>query len=79
MADIMTAKELSRYLKFHEVTICKFASSGQIPARRMGRFWRFDKDKIDEWIRASQNDQKTDEKSQRKGVRKNPGKKKSKK
>jgi len=51
----MTTKELSRYLKLHEITICKHAASGDIPATRIGRVWRFDKDVIDDWIAEGQN------------------------
>ena len=54
MAEIMTTKELSRYLKLHEITICKYAATGVIPATRIGRVWRFDKDVIDDWIAEGQ-------------------------
>jgi excisionase family DNA binding protein len=37
-------------LKLHEITICKYAAEGLIPAVRIGRAWRFDKDEIDKWI-----------------------------
>ncbi|UCB51398.1 MAG: helix-turn-helix domain-containing protein [Deltaproteobacteria bacterium] len=50
LADIMTTRELAGYLKLHEITICKYAANGQIPAIRIGRVWRFDKEAIDEWI-----------------------------
>ncbi|MCF8142348.1 MAG: helix-turn-helix domain-containing protein [Deltaproteobacteria bacterium] len=50
MAQIMTTKEMSAYLKLHEITICKYAAEGVIPAIRIGRVWRFDKDEIDRWI-----------------------------
>jgi len=53
MAEIMTTKEMSAYLKLHEITICKYAAEGIIPARRIGRVWRFDKDEIDKWIRGT--------------------------
>ena len=52
MAHIMTTKELSRYLTLHEITICKYAAEGKIPAIRIGRVWRFDKDVIDGRISA---------------------------
>ena len=58
MAHLMTTKELARYLRFHEITICKYAAEGQIPAMRIGRVWRFDKDVIDAWIRTGQNETK---------------------
>ncbi len=37
MAKIMTTKEMSGYLKLHEITICKYAAQGKIPAIRIGR------------------------------------------
>ena len=50
MAQIMTTKELAKYLKLHEITVCKYASEGRIPSIRIGRVWRFDKEAIDKWI-----------------------------
>jgi len=50
LAKIMTTKEVSEYLKLHEITICKYAAQGKIPAIRIGWVWRFDKDVIDRWI-----------------------------
>jgi excisionase family DNA binding protein len=41
---------VSEYLKLHEITICKYAARGKIPAIRIGKVWRFDKDVIDRWI-----------------------------
>jgi excisionase family DNA binding protein len=54
MPEIMTTKEIARYLKLHEITICKHAANGNIPAIRIGKVWRFDKDIIDKWIRKGQ-------------------------
>ncbi len=50
MPQIMTTKEVAKYLKLHEITICKYAAEGKIPAIRIGRVWRFDKEAIDRWI-----------------------------
>ena len=50
MAKIMTTKEVSEYLKLHEITVCKYAAQGKIPAIRIGWVWRFDKEVIDRWI-----------------------------
>jgi len=50
MPQIMTTKEIAEYLKLHEITICKYAAEGRIPAIRIGRVWRFDKNAIDKWI-----------------------------
>ncbi len=66
MAHIMTTKELSRYLKLHEITICNYAAEGKIPAIRIGRVWRFDKDVIDDWISGNQRKPPVKEKSKTK-------------
>ena len=54
MPEIMTTKEVAEYLKLHEITICKYAAEGAIPAERIGRVWRFDKEIIDRWIAGGQ-------------------------
>lgn len=59
MTEIMTTKELAAYLRLHEITICKYASQGRIPAIRIGRVWRFDKDAIDRWIAGEQDNKKS--------------------
>lgn len=51
MAQIMTTKEVAKYLRLHEISILKYASEGKIPAVRIGSRWRFDKEAIDKWIR----------------------------
>ena len=50
----MTTKELAKYLRLHEITICKHAAEGKIPAVRVGKVWRFDKEAIDKWISKGQ-------------------------
>ena len=49
MLEIMTTRELAGYLRLHEITVCKYAAEGKIPAVRVGRVW-FDKEAIDKWI-----------------------------
>lgn len=50
LAQIMTTKEMANYLQLHQITICKLSKEGKIPAVRIGRVWRFDKEVIDQWI-----------------------------
>ena len=50
MAQIMTTKEVAKYLRLHEISILKYAAAGKIPAVRIGSSWRFDKEAIDRWI-----------------------------
>ena len=56
MPQIMTTREISKYLRLHEITICKYAAEGKIPAIRIGRLWRFDKETIDKWISEAMKD-----------------------
>jgi excisionase family DNA binding protein len=50
LAEIMTTRELAKYLKLHQITICRLSKEGKIPSIRIGRVWRFDKEVIDAWI-----------------------------
>ena len=50
MANIMTTKEIAKYLKLSPITITKYARLGTIPSIRIGGSWRFDKEVIDKWI-----------------------------
>jgi len=42
--------ELCIYLRIKPITLYKMASSGRIPAFKVGSLWRFRKATIDEWI-----------------------------
>ena len=50
MSDIMTAQELSAYLKITTTTIYKLAQQGEIPSFKIGSEWRFKKELIDRWL-----------------------------
>jgi len=58
MANIVTAKEVSQYLKLTESTIYKLASMGEIPGFKIGKSWRFDMDEILRRIKSMKNNQK---------------------
>jgi len=47
MSEIMTPKEVARYLKMSVLTVYKHAKQGTIPGFRIGNSWRFDKRRID--------------------------------
>jgi excisionase family DNA binding protein len=55
LAEIMTTKELAKYLRLHQITICKLSKEGRIPSIKIGRVWRFDREVIDRWIAKGQN------------------------
>jgi excisionase family DNA binding protein len=79
MAEIMTTQEIAKYLKLHEITICKLAAEGKIPAVRIGRVWRFDKNAVDEWIAKGQSTDQPVKKAKAKATSKTEKKKSVKK
>ncbi|MFW5782554.1 MAG: response regulator [Candidatus Muiribacteriaceae bacterium] len=50
-----TIKELATYLRISKDCAYKLAQQGKIPASKVGRKWRFEKDIIDKWIESQQN------------------------
>lgn len=50
-SDILTVEEVAEYLKLAKKTVYKMAVEGTIPAFRVGKFWRFKKTEIEEWIK----------------------------
>ena len=48
--EIMTAQELSTYLKITTTTIYKLAQQGEIPSFKVASEWRFKKELIDRWL-----------------------------
>ncbi len=50
MAELMTVEEVASYLRVTEKTVYRLLKQGRIPATKVGRQWRFDKNSIDEWL-----------------------------
>ena len=48
--DILTIEALSIYLKSLKSTLYKLVREGKVPARKVGRHWRFRKKAIDRWL-----------------------------
>jgi excisionase family DNA binding protein len=46
----MTLQEVANYLRVTTKTIYRLIEANQIPAKKVGRQWRFDKDSIDVWL-----------------------------
>lgn len=53
--EILTIKELSRYLKLAEKTAYRLVAKGTIPGFKVGGSWRFRKSEIDRWITKQEN------------------------
>lgn len=76
MANVMTTKELSRYLNSTRLRSVNMPLSGKFLPFGLGAYGgRFDKDVIDEWITTGQNETKADGKSKRKGGEERSGEK----
>ncbi len=51
MGNIVTAKDLSKYLKISESTIYKLVSKNELPGFKIGDLWRFDIDEVNDLIK----------------------------
>jgi excisionase family DNA binding protein len=48
--ELLTAKELARYLKVSPRTVLRRARNGELPAIRVGKRFRFNKKQVDRWL-----------------------------
>ena len=48
--EVLTVTQVSKLLQLHPRTIYKLAQTGMIPARRVGKSWRFLKSEIMKWF-----------------------------
>ena len=53
-ADVLTLDEAAAYLKVSTSTLYKLLQSGRIPARKLGRRWRFAREDLEAWLRGPQ-------------------------
>jgi len=51
--EVMTIKDVAQYLRISEAKVYELARSGAIPALRIGKSWRFQKDLLKQWVRKS--------------------------
>ncbi len=47
--QIMTVKEVAKYLKVHTSTVYRLAQAGTLPRFKIGGDWRFNKESVDRW------------------------------
>jgi len=50
MPEVLTTKQLARYLQISERSVYRLLERGQIPAVKIGGQWRFRKSAVDEWL-----------------------------
>ncbi len=51
--EILTLKEVTKYLKLAENTAYKLAAGGKLPGFKVGGSWRFKQSDIESWIEQS--------------------------
>ena len=47
--SVLKIKELAEYLRVHPSTLYKLVNAGEIPGFRIGSEWRFNREQIDKW------------------------------
>jgi len=50
ISEWLTLEELSKYLKIKVSTIYRLAQQGKLPGSKVGRMWRFSRERIDSWL-----------------------------
>ncbi len=55
-SGVLTIDELSVYLKVPKSTLYKLAQERKVPGQKVGRLWRFRKERIDDWLDNSDGD-----------------------
>lgn len=48
--QLLTIKQVADYLQMDTTTIYGWAQQGKLPAIKVGRNWRFRKEKLDQWL-----------------------------
>ena len=51
MDQLLTIDEVASYMRVSRFTVYRLAKSHFIPATKIGRQWRFQKEEIDQWVK----------------------------
>jgi excisionase family DNA binding protein len=54
MTAILTLSEVAHLLRVHESTVYRMLRRHQLPAFKMGHYWRFSSESIERWMKESQ-------------------------
>ncbi len=52
MKELLSTSETCKILKMTRLTLHKLVKDGKIPAFKIGRFWKFERNSIDAWIQS---------------------------
>lgn len=53
--DVLKSDEVAELLEISPLTVREWAKKGKIPARKIGKEWRFSKAAIMKWLEGEQN------------------------
>jgi excisionase family DNA binding protein len=56
---VMTVKEVAAYLQIDQSTVTRLAKRGELPGKKVGYLWRFNRAVIDAWLGVSSSPEKT--------------------
>jgi excisionase family DNA binding protein len=59
LPSVMTVDEVAAYLRIPRSSVYKLAQQGKIPCQKVGRHWRFRRERIDQWLDAAEAHQKS--------------------
>lgn len=48
----MSVDEIAEYLGVSKDTVYSWVSNRRMPSYKVGRFWKFKREEVDEWVRA---------------------------
>jgi len=48
--NLLTTTEVAQYLKINKNTVYHLARSGKVPAIKVGKQWRFNREQLDAWM-----------------------------
>ncbi len=49
-SEILTIAQVAEYLHLHPLTVRRLARDGEIPVFKIGRQWRVQKERLDQWM-----------------------------
>jgi len=60
MDMLMTFNDTKQYLRISRATLYRLIQSNRLPATKMGRQWRFKKERLDKWLVEHENLRRND-------------------
>jgi len=51
---LLTTAEILTYLKINKITLYTLIKKKNLPAYKIGRLWRFKKDRLEKWLEAQE-------------------------